>query len=332
MARPVRIPETATCQAGCIRRQMETALQQYCPENSLQQQMAEDHGACQASAAAQLSQSLGPAGVPVERKEYRMGDAIHWVFGPNQQPMVSGHQLHDALGSRLPYNVWFMELLMSGFEKGTDYVVNDRCSSHRMLEGVTAYEVDHLLTVGMAKEVCALAQSETGRTYRRFFKAAESYVSGKQPLIMVIRELREKLAKAEADHDSMQRDMQTMKERLAAVQNRAQFCEWVISHPGEVSITEIAGLYGWTANQMNGWLQKQHVQYRQDKSWFLCKDLRLCGYTRSERHTKRDGSGKVWPQVRQVWTQKGRLFIYDLMREAGYLPLALCEQEDMDNV
>lgn len=149
---------------------------------------------------------------------------------------------------------------------------------------------------------------------------------------MVIRELREKLAKAEADHDSMQREMQVMKERLAEAQNRALFCEWVISYAGEVPITDIASLYGWTANQMNGWLQKQHIQYRQDKSWFLCDDLSICGYTKAERHTKRDGSGKVWPQVRQVWTQKGRLFIYDLMRKAGYLPLALCKQEDTDNV
>ena len=52
------------------------------------------------------------------------------------------------------------------------------------------------------------------------------------------------------------------------------------------------------------------------------------GYTRSETFPYTGNDGNVHNAVNTKWTQKGRLFIYSLMKAAGYLPKVEKDNED----
>ncbi|WP_281828862.1 phage antirepressor KilAC domain-containing protein, partial [Lactobacillus amylolyticus] len=63
------------------------------------------------------------------------------------------------------------------------------------------------------------------------------------------------------------------------------------------------------------------VQYRQGKVWLLYSKYQKLGWTHSETHMvlKKDGTEKA--VVNTKWTQKGRLGLYELLKEHGILPV-----------
>ncbi len=262
-----------------------------------------------------------------------MRGSIQWFPGPDNRMMVSGHQLHAALGCDMPYQRWFIMQLLGGYEEGKDYFINDQYHRLAMGDGVTRHEVDHLMTISMARSVCAHQQTEKGRFYRRLLRLVSCENETKQELMtFALQSLYAQAVEANVKSDRLEKENAELQRQLSDAQNKLIFCEWVIDHPEVMAITRIADLYGMTPNQMNCWLEDHRVQHRVGKSWFLLDDYAGMGFTRSESHTKRDSSGKVWPQIRQNWTQKGRMFIYGLMKEAGFLPRRVRMEEDSEDV
>ena len=50
------------------------------------------------------------------------------------------------------------------------------------------------------------------------------------------------------------------------------------------------------------------------------------GYTSTKTHTVNGNDGKQHSKVNTYWTQKGRLFIYALLKSEGILPIMEQEQ------
>lgn len=85
---------------------------------------------------------------------------------------------------------------------------------------------------------------------------------------------------------------------------------------------QIAKDYGKSGTFMNNLLHKLGVQYKESGVWFLYQRYAECGYTRTKTFAVGDNNSKI----HTYWTQKGRLFIYNLLKENGYLPI----MEDKD--
>ena len=81
----------------------------------------------------------------------------------------------------------------------------------------------------------------------------------------------------------------------------------------------IAKDYGWSASRMNKYLHEKGVQFRQGDIWLLYQKYAGKGYTSTKAHTYLDNSGQH-TKVHTYWSQKGRLFIYDLLKKDGILP------------
>jgi phage antirepressor YoqD-like protein len=94
-----------------------------------------------------------------------------------------------------------------------------------------------------------------------------------------------------------------------------------LQNPGLVNINQIAKDYGMSARSMNKLLEERKIQYKQGKQWLLYKKYQNKGYTSSETIdiTRSDGSPDV--VMRTKWTQKGRLFIYELLKADGIRPV-----------
>lgn len=118
---------------------------------------------------------------------------------------------------------------------------------------------------------------------------------------------------------SVQVDMQS--QQIAEMQPKVSYYDLVLSCPDALPITILAKDYGWTAQQMNKFLHKQGVQYKLQKTWLLYAKYQDKGYTHSETYPYADHNGNVHNSISTKWTQSGRLFIYELMKAAGNLPL-----------
>ncbi|MFD3271475.1 phage antirepressor KilAC domain-containing protein [Paenibacillus dendritiformis] len=90
---------------------------------------------------------------------------------------------------------------------------------------------------------------------------------------------------------------------------------------GTVTITQIAKDYGMTGQALNQILHEEKVQYKQNKQWLLYRQHHDKGYTKSRTidFTRSNGEPDVTMNTR--WTQKGRLFIHEILQQRGIVAL-----------
>lgn len=115
------------------------------------------------------------------------------------------------------------------------------------------------------------------------------------------------------------------KQIIGELQPKAVYYDEILKSKDCLTITQIAKDYGMSGHQLNQFLSEQKIQYKQSKQWLLYSNYHREGYTKSETVsiTRKDGS--VGSVLHTKWTQKGRLFLYELLKRNNILPLI--EQE-----
>ena len=110
-------------------------------------------------------------------------------------------------------------------------------------------------------------------------------------------------------------------QQLAELQPKASYYDLVLNCKDLLSITEIAKDYGKSAKWLNNYLHENKVQYKQGNIWLLYQNHAEKGYTNTKTQTFNGNDGNVHTKVHTYWTQKGRLFIYDLLKSKGIVPV-----------
>lgn len=110
-------------------------------------------------------------------------------------------------------------------------------------------------------------------------------------------------------------------QQIAELKPKASYYDVVLNCKDLVSVTEIAKDYGKSGRWLNEKLHELGIQFRQGgKIWLLYQKYADKGYTSTKTQTFNGSDGNVHTKVHTYWTQKGRLFIYDLLKEEGILP------------
>ena len=134
--------------------------------------------------------------------------------------------------------------------------------------------------------------------------------------------LKEERAKTKA----LTETVAVQQQQILEMKPKASYYETVLNCKDLLSTTEIAKDYGRSARWLNDLLHEMKVQYKQGgKIWILYQKYAEKGYTSTKTQTYNGKDGDVHTKVHTYWTQKGRLFIYDLLKSKGILPLI--EQE-----
>ena len=108
---------------------------------------------------------------------------------------------------------------------------------------------------------------------------------------------------------------------IGELQPKANYVDIILDNKGLVTITQIAKDYGMSGKEMNQLLHNYKVQYKQSGQWLLYSKHHDKGYTHSRTFhiTHKDGTPDT--RMETKWTQKGRLFIYELLKDNGILPI-----------
>ena len=246
---------------------------------------------------------------------------------------VSGRKLHALLRCATRYAMWFPRMCEFGFVENTDFRTFPKTVKRADGTEMPRCEIDHMLTVEMAKEICMLQRTEIGRKIRQYFIAAEAaWNSPEAVLSRAMQVLQQKQATLDQQMQALTQSLEAKTALVSEMEPKAAYYDMVLSCKKAVPITLIAKDYGWSAQQMNAWLKEKRVQYRMGGSWVLYQEIADRGYTKSVTHSHRDPLEVVHTEIRLRWTQKGRLFIYELMKKAGNLPLCERDQEDKKDV
>lgn len=107
-------------------------------------------------------------------------------------------------------------------------------------------------------------------------------------------------------------------QRVNELQPKADYYDSILKNKSLVTITVIAKNYGMSGQAMNEMLHKLGIQYKQSGTWLLYSKYQDKGYTHTELLPVQ-GSDNLKPSTK--WTQKGHLFIYNLLKENDVLPI-----------
>lgn len=115
------------------------------------------------------------------------------------------------------------------------------------------------------------------------------------------------------------------RQQIAEMKPKASYYDVVLNCKDLISTSAIAKDYGKSAIWMNRYLHDKGVQFKKGDIWLLYQKYAEKGYTSTKTHSYQGFNGDMHTKVHTYWTQKGRLFIYDLLKEDGIYPLI--EQE-----
>ncbi len=115
-------------------------------------------------------------------------------------------------------------------------------------------------------------------------------------------------------------------QQIVEMKPKASYYDLVLQCKDLVAISVIAKDYGWSAKRMNRHLKDKGVQFRQGSIWLLYQKYAEQGYTSTKTHSYKGKDGSDHTRPHTYWTQKGRLFIYSLLKADGILPTI--EKED----
>lgn len=135
-------------------------------------------------------------------------------------------------------------------------------------------------------------------------------------------ELATQLKAEQAQRKQLETTVAVQNQQIAELQPKASYYDVVLNCKDLISIGKIAKDYGWSAQKLNEYLHKHGVQYKQGKTWLLYQDYAGMGYTSTKTHVYHGDDGMEHAaEPHTYWTQKGRLFIYDLLKSDGIYPL-----------
>lgn len=97
---------------------------------------------------------------------------------------------------------------------------------------------------------------------------------------------------------------------------KANYYDVILQNPKAIPITMIAKDYGMTAPFLNKKLKEFGIQFRMRGTWVLYQKYAQNGYTHTNVFVTSNGEKRE----HTCWTQKGRRFLYDLLKEHGILP------------
>lgn len=128
------------------------------------------------------------------------------------------------------------------------------------------------------------------------------------------------------EKQQLQLENNMQKQKIAEYEPKASYLDTILNNKSLVTVGQIAKDYGMSAQALNKLLHELKVQYKQSGQWLLYSNLHDKGYTHSSTTEIEHKDGSTSVRMNTKWTQKGRLFIYELLKKNEILPVI--EQEN----
>lgn len=111
-------------------------------------------------------------------------------------------------------------------------------------------------------------------------------------------------------------------QQIAEMKPKASYYDEILQNKDTVPISQIAKDYGMSGKKLNALLHELRIQYKLRNTWLLYQKYADQGYTQSRTFALECEKNVM----HTYWTQKGRLFLYERLKQEGILPLIETEE------
>lgn len=115
---------------------------------------------------------------------------------------------------------------------------------------------------------------------------------------------------------------------IAEMKPKVTYVDMILASKETVATTQIAQDYGYSAEAFNVLLRNFGIQHKVGGQWILYAKFLPYGYVQSDTIAITHRNGSAGSVMHTKWTQKGRLFLYDELKEHDVFPLIERKQED----
>ena len=109
--------------------------------------------------------------------------------------------------------------------------------------------------------------------------------------------------------------------RVRRLQPLADYTALILACPETVSVSQVAQDYGMSAVAFNRILNRAGIQYSVGGQWVLYAAYKDRGLVQSYTFNYRHNDGTDGCKMYTRWTQRGRLFLYDILKKIGIIPM-----------
>lgn len=108
---------------------------------------------------------------------------------------------------------------------------------------------------------------------------------------------------------------------IQQMQKGNDYLNLILQSKGTLATTQIAADYGMSAVKFNKKLNEMRIQHKVNGQWILYSNLMGKGYVHSRTISFTHSDGRPDTRLCSEWSQRGRMFLYDALKEIGILPL-----------
>ena len=144
--------------------------------------------------------------------------------------------------------------------------------------------------------------------------------TGNELIALAVVEAQKLLAQKEEEIKQLEDSVQQMDKVITELTPKADYADRILSSNDFMTVTQIAQDYGLSAVSFNRILSRAGIQRKVGEQWILYAEYQGKGYVQNKTYDYEKANGTTGTKLSTVWTQKGRLFLYNRLKEIGVVP------------
>jgi prophage antirepressor len=130
----------------------------------------------------------------------------------------------------------------------------------------------------------------------------------------------ERLLESEKEKERLRIANIRLENKIEEDKPKVSYYDTILQSKDTLPISVIAKDYGMSGKKLNALLKDLKIQYKQGDIWLLYQKYADCGYTQTTTVKIKHTNGDDGSRTHTKWTQKGRIFLYNLLKQQNILP------------